>query len=142
LILCRLNQKVKIGSTCIYGPTLNRHNRHSKSILSVTKRRRFIPHLRGGSATPRGPVAPPNRHTGQNRCKEPTSTASGERIRSVQVRRRWIIGPAAHPHPAAPMKMGRHPLLTSLTYERSLTPAGSYTPQRSISFPLFFVHLK
>jgi hypothetical protein len=36
------------------------------AILSVTKRRRFIPWLRGG------PAAPPNRHTGQNQCKEPT----------------------------------------------------------------------
>jgi hypothetical protein len=51
------------------GPPLrliNHHNHHSKSILSVTKRRRFIPRLRGG------PTAPPNRHTGPNRRKEPT----------------------------------------------------------------------
>jgi hypothetical protein len=72
LILCRLDQKAKVGSTWIDGPTLNRHNRYSKSILSVTKRRWFIPRLRGGPATPRGPAAPPNRHTGKNRRKEPT----------------------------------------------------------------------
>jgi hypothetical protein len=57
------------------GPPLrpiNRYNRHSKAILSVTKRRRFIPRLRGGSTAPREPAAPPNRHTGQNRRKEPT----------------------------------------------------------------------
>jgi hypothetical protein len=57
------------------GPPLrpiNHHNRHSKSILSVTKQRWFIPWLRGGSAAPRGPIAPPNHHTGQYQCKEPT----------------------------------------------------------------------
>jgi hypothetical protein len=32
------------------------------------------------------------------------STTSGIRIRSVQVKRRWIIGSATPPHPAAPMK--------------------------------------
>jgi hypothetical protein len=51
------------------GPPLrpvNNHNRHSKSILSVTKQKRFILRLRGG------PAAPPNRHTGQNRHKELT----------------------------------------------------------------------
>jgi hypothetical protein len=57
------------------GPPLwliNCHNRHSESILSVTKQRWFIPRLRGGPAAPRGPATPPNRHTGQNRRKEPT----------------------------------------------------------------------
>jgi hypothetical protein len=51
------------------GPPLrpiNRHNRHSKTIMSITKRRWFIPRLRGG------PAAPPNRHTGRNRPKELT----------------------------------------------------------------------
>jgi hypothetical protein len=55
------------------------------------------------------------------------SIASGVRIRSVQVKRRWIIGPAAPPHPATPMKMGPHAQPTSLTYKRSLTPAGLNT---------------
>jgi hypothetical protein len=36
------------------------------------QRRRFIARLKGGPATPRGPAAPPNCHTDQNRCKEPT----------------------------------------------------------------------
>jgi hypothetical protein len=54
-------------------------------------------------------------------------TASGASIRSVQVKRRWIIGPAAPPHPAAPMKMCPRAQLTSLTYKRSLTPAGLNT---------------
>jgi hypothetical protein len=45
---------------------INCHNRDSKTILSVTGRRRFIPQLRGGLA------APPNRHTSQNQRKEPT----------------------------------------------------------------------
>jgi hypothetical protein len=64
-------------------------------------------------------------------------TASGERIRSVQAKRRWIIGPAGPPYQDAPMKMGPLPQLTSLTYKRSLTPAWSHTLRRSISFPLF-----
>jgi hypothetical protein len=59
-ILCRLDQKAKVGSTWIDGPTLNHHNCHSKSILSVTKRRRFIPRHRGG------PAAPPNHRADQN----------------------------------------------------------------------------
>jgi hypothetical protein len=61
--------------TWINGPPLrpiNHHNCHSKTILSVTKRRRFIPRLRGGTTAPRGSAAPFNRHTGQNRRKEPT----------------------------------------------------------------------
>jgi hypothetical protein len=53
------------------------------------------------------------------------STATGARIRSVQVKRR--LGSAAPPHPAAPMKMGPHTQRTSLTYKRSLTPAGTDT---------------
>jgi hypothetical protein len=65
------------------------------------------------------------------------STASGARIRSIQVKRRWIIGLAAPPHPAAPMKMGPQAQPTSLTYKRSLTPAGLNTQRWSISFPLF-----
>jgi hypothetical protein len=55
------------------------------------------------------------------------STASGVRIRSVEVKRRWIIGPAAPPHPDAPMKMAPRAQPTSLTYKRSLTPAGTNT---------------
>jgi hypothetical protein len=51
------------------GPPLqpiNRHNRHSKTILSVSEQRRFITRLVVGLA------APPNRHTGQNRRKKAT----------------------------------------------------------------------
>jgi hypothetical protein len=65
------------------------------------------------------------------------STASGARIRGVQVKRRWIIGTAAPLDPAAPMKMGPHTQPTSLTYKRILTPTGSNTPRKSISFLLF-----
>jgi hypothetical protein len=65
------------------------------------------------------------------------STASGARIRWVQVKRRWIIGQAAPPHPSAPMKMDPRAQPTSLTYKRSLTPAGLDTQHWSISFPLF-----
>jgi hypothetical protein len=60
---------IKLWSLRSMGPPLrpiNRQNRHSKSILSVTKRRRFIPRLRGG------PAAPPNHHTCQNWCTEST----------------------------------------------------------------------
>jgi hypothetical protein len=58
------------------GPPLrpiNCHNRHSKAILSVTKRRWFILRLRGG------PAAPPNSHTGQNRRKEPILNRIGSK---------------------------------------------------------------
>jgi hypothetical protein len=54
------------------GPPLrpiNRHNRHSKTILSVTERMRFIPRLRGGPAVPIRPTAPPNRRADRNRLK-------------------------------------------------------------------------
>jgi hypothetical protein len=68
------------------------------------------------------------------------STASGARIRSVQVKRQWIIGPAAPPHPAKHMKMGPRAQPTSLTYKRSLTPAGTNIQHWSISFLLFCSH--
>jgi hypothetical protein len=51
---------------------INRHNRHSKAILGIPERRRFITRLGIGPAAPRGPTAPPNRHTGRNRPKAPT----------------------------------------------------------------------
>jgi hypothetical protein len=50
------------------------------------------------------------------------STASGARIRSIQVKRRWIIGSVAPPHQAAPTKMGPHAQPTSLTYKRASHP--------------------
>jgi hypothetical protein len=79
------------------------------------------------------PTAIPAKTDARNR----PPTTSGARIRSVQVERRWIIGPAAPPHPAAPMKMVPRSQPTSLTYKRSLTHAGSHTSRRSMSFPLF-----
>jgi hypothetical protein len=42
LILCWLDQKAKIRSTWIDGPTLNRHNRHQGVILDVPQHRRCI----------------------------------------------------------------------------------------------------
>jgi hypothetical protein len=57
------------------GPPLrpiNRPNRHSKAILSVPGRRRFIPRHTGGPAGPRGPTAPPNCRADRNRLKLPT----------------------------------------------------------------------
>jgi hypothetical protein len=66
---------MKLWSLGSMGPPLrpiNHHNHHSKAILSVTKWRRFISRLRGGPVAPRGLAAPPNRHTDQNRHKEPT----------------------------------------------------------------------
>jgi hypothetical protein len=95
------------------------------------------PTTRGGLATPRGSDAPSNRHTGQNRRKEPTLNRLKARIRSVQVKRQWIIGLAAPLDLTAPMKMGPRAQPTSLTYKRSLTPARSNTQHWSISFPLF-----
>jgi hypothetical protein len=117
--------------------SINRHNRHSKSILSVTKRRRFIQWLRGGPAAPRGLAAPPNCHTGQKQCKEPTLN----RLRSKdqeRPRKEAVDHKAAAPlDPSAPVIFGSHAQPTSLTYKRSLTPAGLNTPRKSISFPLF-----
>jgi hypothetical protein len=66
------------------------------------------------------------------------STTSEARIRSVQVKRRWIIGSAAPPHPVTPMKMGPRAQPTSLAYKRSLTPTRTDTQRWSISFQLFF----
>jgi hypothetical protein len=126
-----LSRKRRFDRVCPPLQPINHYNRHSKSILSVTKRRRFIPRLKGGSA------APPNRHIGQNRRKEPTLNRLRSKDQERPSQRRWIIGPATPPHPAAPMKMGPRPQPTSLTYKRSLTPAGSHTPRWSISFPLF-----
>jgi hypothetical protein len=71
----RLIEWMKFWSLGLMGPPLwpiNRHSRHSKIILSVTWRRRFMPHLRGGPDAPRGSAAPPNRHADQNRLKLPT----------------------------------------------------------------------
>jgi hypothetical protein len=82
---------------------------------------------------PHLPTAVPNETDSSYR----PSTALGARIRSVQVMRRWIIGPIAPPHPVAPMKMGPRAQPTSLTYKRSLTPAGLNTQRWSISLPLF-----
>jgi hypothetical protein len=88
------------------------------------------PHLEG---RPHLPTAIPTKTDASNR---PT-TASGARIKSVQVKRWWITGPVAPLDSAAPMKLGPRTQPSSLTYERSLTPAESNTPRWSISFPLF-----
>jgi hypothetical protein len=63
---------------------INRHNCHSKAILSVPERRRFIPRHRGGSA------APLNRHADRNRLKLPTFN----RLRSKDQERpsRKVVG--------------------------------------------------
>jgi hypothetical protein len=123
-----------LGWGCHMGPPLrpiNRHYRHSKSIMSVSKRRWFIPRPRGG------PLHLPTTIPTKTNVRNRPSTASGARIRSVQVKRRWIIGPTAPPHPAVPIIMGQRPQSTSLTYKRSLTPTESNTMRWSISFPLF-----
>jgi hypothetical protein len=56
---------------------------------------------------------------------------------SIQGERRWITGLAAPLDPAAPVILGPRAQPTSLTYKRSLTPAGLNTQRWSISFPLF-----
>jgi hypothetical protein len=89
------------------------------------------PHLEGW---PHLPTAVPNETNSSYR----PSTTSGARIESVQIERRWIIGPGAPPHLAAPMTMGPRAQPTSLTYKRILTPAGLNTQHWSISFPLFY----
>jgi hypothetical protein len=108
----------KLWSLGSMGPLLwpiNHHNRHSKAILSVPERRRCIPHL------------PTAMRTETDTSYRP-STASGARIRRVQVERRWIIGPAKLPHPTAPMKMGPHAQPTSL-------------PIKGASHPLERIHI-
>jgi hypothetical protein len=74
---------MRLGSLGSMGPLVrpfNRHNHHSKEILGILEWWRFITRHGVGPAAPRGPAAPPNRHTGRNR----PSTASGALIRSVQ----------------------------------------------------------
>jgi hypothetical protein len=116
---------------------INRHNCHSKAILGIPERTRFITRLGVGTTTPRGPAAPPNIIPAETDPGDRPSTASRVVIRSIQVERRWIIGPAAPPHPAAPVKMGPRAQPTSLAYKRHLTLTGMDTQSRGISFPLF-----
>jgi hypothetical protein len=124
------------------GPPLrpiNRHNSHSKTILSVTERRRFIPRLRGEPAAPRGPAAHPSRRANQNRLKLPTFN----HLRSKDHERpsREVLdhraGRTSSSGRTYPMKIVPCAQLTSLTYKRSLTPAGLNIQCWSISFPLF-----
>jgi hypothetical protein len=68
------------------------------------------------------------------------STASGARIRSVQVKRRWIIGSVAPPHTTAPIKTVPCAQSTSLTYKRSLTPAGLNTALELLISILLFTY--
>jgi hypothetical protein len=66
---------MKLWSLGSMGPPvrlINRHNRHSKAILSVPERRRFITRHKGGPAAPRGPAALPNRRADRNQLKLPT----------------------------------------------------------------------
>jgi hypothetical protein len=62
----QFDQKAKVGSTCIDGPTLNHHNCHSEAILGVPERRRCITRHGGG------PAAPIHVCFGRNWPKEPT----------------------------------------------------------------------
>jgi hypothetical protein len=60
---------MRLGSLGSMGPLvrpINHHNCHSQAILGIPERRRFITR-HGVWAT-----APPNRHIGRNRPKEPT----------------------------------------------------------------------
>jgi hypothetical protein len=66
---------MNLGSLGSMGPLVrpvNRHNYHSKAILGVLERRRFIQRHRGGPAALRGSVAPSNRSADRNRHKIPT----------------------------------------------------------------------
>jgi hypothetical protein len=66
---------MRLGSHGSMGPLvrpINRHNRHSKAILGVPERRRFIPRQRGGPAAPKRLDAPPNGCADRNRHKIPT----------------------------------------------------------------------
>jgi hypothetical protein len=67
---------MKLWSLGSMGPPprpINCHNCHSKTILSVTGQRRFITRLGVGPAAPRGPAAPPNRHTDRTDPQPPRS---------------------------------------------------------------------
>jgi hypothetical protein len=92
---------MRLGSLGSMGPLVrpfNCHNRHSKAILGVPERRRFITCHKDGPATPRGPTAPPNHHAGRNR----PSTASGAVIRGIKGERQWITRSVVPLDPAAP----------------------------------------
>jgi hypothetical protein len=121
---------MRLGSLGSMGPQvqpINHHNRHSKAILGVPERRRFIPQHRGGPAAPRGPDTPPTAILAEIDPRNRPSTASGAVIRSVQSERWWIIGLAAPPHPTTLVKMGPRAQPTSLAYKRNLTLAGMDT---------------
>jgi hypothetical protein len=122
----RPNSWIEFLSAPIHSPL------SSSSLRSLTSHGLEVgrSHLEGW---PHLPTAIPAQTDASNR----PSTASGARIRSIQVKRQWIIGPATPLGPAAPMKMGPHAQPTSLTYKRSLTLAVSNTQRRSISLPLF-----
>jgi hypothetical protein len=75
------DQKAKVGSTWINGPTLNRHNHHSEATLGFPEDRRCITRQAGG------PTAPIHLRAGWNRPKEPTYN----RLRSSdQGHPRWV----------------------------------------------------
>jgi hypothetical protein len=115
----------------------NYHNRHSNTIIGVLGQRQFIPRHRVGPAAPRGPAAPPNRHTWRNRPKEPTlnrlRSSDQKRPRQQEVDHRL----AAPLDLVAPVILGPRAQPTSLAYKRHLTLAGMNTQRWSISFPLF-----
>jgi hypothetical protein len=121
------------------GPPLqaiNRNNHHSKTIQSVTGRRRLIPRLRGGPTSPRRLAAPPNRRADQNRLKLPTfnllrSKDQGRPSQEAVHHRAGRTSSSGRTYENGPTQS------TSLTYKRSLTPTGLNTQRWSISFPLF-----
>jgi hypothetical protein len=87
-----LIERMRLGSLGSIGPLvrpINRHNSHSMAILCVPERRWFITRHRVGVVAPRGLAAPPDRHTKQNRPKEPTlnhlRSSDQERLRREAV---------------------------------------------------------
>jgi hypothetical protein len=111
---------MRLGSLGSMGPLfrlINRHHFHSKAILGVPKRRRFITRHGVRLTAPRGPASPPNCHTGRNRPKELTLNRLRAVIRSVQGERQWITGPAAPLDLAAPVILGPRAQPTPLLIE-------------------------
>jgi hypothetical protein len=130
----------EVRITRINGPhvrPINRHNHHSKEILGVPEQRRFITRHRVGPDTSRGPVAPPNRHTGRNRPKELSLNCLRSSDQGIQGEMQWNTRLTAPLDLTAPVMLGPRVQPTSLAYKRHVTLAGLNTQRWSISISLF-----
>jgi hypothetical protein len=123
-----------LGITWINGPTSSAdqlHNRHSKAVMSVPVRRRFLQWHRGG------PTAPPHRRADRDRHKILTFNRLMCKVQECLSReavdhRANRTSSSGHTYENGPTRSS-----TSLAYKRSLTPAGTDIQRWSISFPHF-----